>query len=146
MAHCYDNQSDDGVCRIQAQGVPAVIVGGAVRDILLGIVPHDFDIAAGLGTHELLQLFPQSEQTRNPVGTVAVEEAGTRLEVTPLRRFGAAPSSSLWAVNLARCAALRAGLQHNVGYQPVIGWLTSPEPSSYKTVVVGDTCCELVSS
>jgi hypothetical protein len=104
-AHCYCNQRVHGGCRIQAQGVPAVIVGGAVRDVILGAVPHDFDIAAGLGTHELLELFPGSEQSRNRVGTVIVTEASTRLEITPLRSFGHAPSNSLWWVNLARCGA-----------------------------------------
>ena len=57
--------------RIQTEAkVAAYITGGAVRDMLLGIDPKDFDIAAGIGTQDILSLFPGSRQMRNTVGTV----------------------------------------------------------------------------
>lgn len=85
--------------------MPALLAGGAVRDLLLGLEPTDFDIAAGLGTKELLALFPGSRQMRNTVGTVEVTgvHTGTKVEVTPMRNFGPASVSCFWSINRARC-------------------------------------------
>jgi tRNA nucleotidyltransferase/poly(A) polymerase len=33
------------------------LVGGAVRDILLGVTPHDIDLATNATTNEMLKLF-----------------------------------------------------------------------------------------
>lgn len=94
------------VCRIKERGVPALIAGGAVRDHLLGLEPTDYDVAAGLGTSDLLALFPGSRQMQNAVGTVEVVEpqTGSKVEVTPLRNFGPASASCFWEINRARCA------------------------------------------
>jgi poly(A) polymerase len=89
-------------CRIQKQGVAAVIAGGAVRDILMGVLPKDFDLAVGLGTEQLLDLFPDARQSRNQFGTVVLTIGAVRLEITPLRAFGAAPKDTFWEVNLGR--------------------------------------------
>jgi tRNA nucleotidyltransferase/poly(A) polymerase len=83
--------------------VPAVVAGGAVRDILMGDAPADFDLAVGIGTLDILELFPGSVQSRNVFGTVAVTWDGVRLELTPLRNFGATRQDSpFWEVNLGR--------------------------------------------
>eukprot|EP00892_Ulva_mutabilis_P010639 jgi/Ulvmu1/7948/UM004_0181.1 len=98
------------VCRmIKTLGVPALLAGGAVRDLLLGLEPTDYDVAAGAGTAALLALFPGSRQLRNTVGTVEVPAAhtGTKVEVTPLRNFGPASASCFWSINRARDAAGR---------------------------------------
>lgn len=94
------------VCRIKELRVPALLAGGAVRDHLLGLEPTDYDVAAGLGTGDLLALFPGSRQMRNAVGTVEVVEpqTGSKVEVTPLRNFGPASVSCFWPINRARCA------------------------------------------
>ena len=78
-----------------------------MRDMLLGRVPSDFDIAAGMGTRELLRTLGHSaRQARNAVGTVIVQRKDHRFEVTPLRNFRAdtANAADLWVANLARCA------------------------------------------
>ncbi len=43
--------------KIQAQGAEAYIVGGAVRDMLLGRKPKDFDIATSLSPRQVQKLF-----------------------------------------------------------------------------------------
>ncbi len=43
--------------KIQAQGAEAYIVGGAVRDMLLGKAPKDFDIATSLSPRQVQKLF-----------------------------------------------------------------------------------------
>ena len=90
-------------CRIQDDGAPALFAGGAVRDILRGHEPSDFDVASGMGTAELLGLFPDGRVARNRVGTVVVTERGFRVEITPLRSFAAAPPGLVWPANFARC-------------------------------------------
>ena len=96
-------------CRIQAQGAPAVIAGGAVRDILLGTMPADFDVAAGLGSQAITNLFPEKARgvLPNRLGTVQVEFKGAKVEVTPLRGYGRvrmAAKEPFDFVNVGRCA------------------------------------------
>ena len=43
--------------KIQAQGAEAYIVGGAIRDMLLGRKPKDFDIATSLSPRQVQKLF-----------------------------------------------------------------------------------------
>ena len=42
---------------INKQGSEALIVGGAVRDILLGRTPHDVDIATNMDMDKISELF-----------------------------------------------------------------------------------------
>lgn len=50
----------------------AYLVGGSVRDILLGKEPHDFDIATDAVPDTLLDLFPKSIEVGAKFGTVIV--------------------------------------------------------------------------
>ena len=43
--------------KLQHAGFKALIVGGAVRDLLLGIVPKDFDIATDATPEQVKPLF-----------------------------------------------------------------------------------------
>ncbi len=43
---------------LQQAGFQAFIVGGAVRDVLLGIKPKDFDVATNTTPEEVQALFP----------------------------------------------------------------------------------------
>ncbi len=53
-------------------GYSAYLVGGSVRDILLGKIPHDFDIATDAIPEKLLFLFPRSIEVGAKFGTVIV--------------------------------------------------------------------------
>lgn len=73
-------------------GLSAALVGGAVRDLLLGRKPKDWDIAAGTGMEELQHLFPDGK----PMGggqTLLVVRGGQPYELTPFR--GAALAEDL---------------------------------------------------
>ena len=48
------------IATLQAEGYTALVVGGAVRDLLLGGVPKDFDIATNATPEEIKQLFNRS--------------------------------------------------------------------------------------
>ena len=79
--------------KIEASGSEAYIVGGAVRDILMGKSPSDFDITTSARPEEILALFPEAKY-ENDFGTVLLaqkNEAGQVLavfEITTYRSEG----------------------------------------------------------
>lgn len=70
---------------LQQAGFQAVLVGGAVRDALLGKQPGDTDLAASADTQQLLALFKDSRPTGGEYGTVTVQRGGRSYEITPFR-------------------------------------------------------------
>lgn len=62
----------------------AYLVGGSLRDILLGKIPSDFDIATNAYPEEILKIFPKSVPTGAKFGTVTVvvsDEKGENFSV-----------------------------------------------------------------
>lgn len=55
-----DPQASQAVRRLLSQGYPSYLVGGCVRDLLLGITPKDFDIATSARPEEVKRLFRNS--------------------------------------------------------------------------------------
>ena len=75
---------------LQNAGFEAYLVGGCVRDIILGKEPKDWDITTDAVPDEIITLFPKTyyENTYGTVGVVFEEEANPSLkiiEVTPYR-------------------------------------------------------------
>lgn len=73
-----ERQFAESVCgRLRDAGYQAYLVGGCVRDILLGRAPADYDVATDATPAKVLELFPQSITVGAEFGVVlAVEEAG----------------------------------------------------------------------
>lgn len=72
------------------EGFKAYLVAGAVRDTLLGIVPHDYDVATDALPDDLIKLFPKSIAVGAQFGTViAVQQDSSgenfTVEITTLR-------------------------------------------------------------
>ena len=61
------------------------MVGGSLRDILLGRAPHDWDLATDARPEALQALFPGAVY-QNTFGTVAVQRDGVWHEITTFRR------------------------------------------------------------
>ncbi|HBY63097.1 MAG TPA: phosphohydrolase, partial [Solibacterales bacterium] len=59
--------------RLRAAGHPAFLVGGCVRDLLLGRVPKDFDLATAARPDQVLALFPGAQAVGAHFGVVLVE-------------------------------------------------------------------------
>ncbi len=77
---------------LQAAGMAAVLVGGAVRDLLLGrSAVGDFDVATSARPEEVMGLFPRTIPTGVRHGTVTVlaGPSQTHVEVTTFRGEGA---------------------------------------------------------
>tara|TARA_B100001113_G_scaffold44797_1_gene31647 strand:+ start:3764 stop:5014 length:1251 start_codon:yes stop_codon:yes gene_type:complete len=68
----------------------AWVVGGWIRNLILGISPGDVDIATNLIPEEILDIFPKSIMTGEKFGTVRVKtDIGSKeIEVTTLRSDG----------------------------------------------------------
>lgn len=76
--------------RFEANGFKAYLVGGAVRDLLLGGVPDDYDLAVSANPDEIQALFPEYHQILDGVrhGTVGLVVNGAVYEVTSFRADG----------------------------------------------------------
>ena len=77
---------------LEKQGYEAYIVGGCVRDILLGKKPKDFDATTNAKPEEIRKTFPQSFY-ENKFGTVTVvqdtpDPSLRHIEITPYRMEG----------------------------------------------------------
>jgi tRNA nucleotidyltransferase (CCA-adding enzyme) len=73
---------------LRDNGFQAYLVGGAIRDSLLGFDPMDWDIATDAVPDQVEALFPGSLPTGKRFGTVSVFMDGTPLEVTTMRSDG----------------------------------------------------------
>ena len=71
-------------------GHQAYIVGGSVRDVLLGKEPHDYDITTSALPEEMLELFSHDKMLTNGMkhGTVTLIKYGTAIEMTTFRIDG----------------------------------------------------------
>lgn len=79
----------DVATRLRAGGFEAYLVGGCVRDLILGRVPKDWDVTTNAKPEDILRVFPNSYY-ENDFGTVGVktDSEDPRLaivEVTPYR-------------------------------------------------------------
>lgn len=74
---------------LETAGFEAYLVGGCVRDLLIGKEPKDWDITTNAKPEQIIELFPET-YANNDFGTVGVvtEEENPRLkviEITPYR-------------------------------------------------------------
>lgn len=76
--------------RLEAAGFAAYAVGGCVRDDLLGIVPHDYDLCTGALPEQIVQVFSELPQVHAGMkhGTVGIITDGGVVEITTFRKEG----------------------------------------------------------
>jgi len=74
--------------RLESRGFPAYLVGGCVRDIIMGRRPNDWDLCTAALPEEVTAIFPRSRPTGIKHGTVTVIEHGSSAEVTTFRSDG----------------------------------------------------------
>jgi poly(A) polymerase len=75
----------DVVRRLRGAGYQAYLVGGCVRDLLLGRTPKDFDVATDARPDVVTELFERSEQVGAHFGVVLVREESAQVEVATFR-------------------------------------------------------------
>lgn len=70
---------------LQARGYVAYLVGGCVRDMALGVRPHDWDICTSALPEQVMAVFPGARPTGLKHGTVTVRVNSRSVEVTTFR-------------------------------------------------------------
>ncbi len=69
-------------------GHTVYLAGGAVRDLLLGKTPKDYDLATSSTPTEVLNLFPKSDAVGEHFGVIIVKGEGQMVEVATFRTDG----------------------------------------------------------
>jgi poly(A) polymerase len=74
------------ICRkLHAAGFQAYLVGGCVRDLLLGREPEDYDVATDAHPARVQELFPSSADVGARFGVILVVENRAQVEVATFR-------------------------------------------------------------
>ena len=73
------------IAKLRSAGHQAYLVGGCVRDLLLGIQPKDFDISTGARPGRIMELFPNSGRVGAHFGVVLVRDGSSQVEVATFR-------------------------------------------------------------
>lgn len=111
---------------LERAGFEAYIVGGCVRDALMGREPNDWDITTSAYPEEVKKLFRKTFDTGIQHGTVTVLENGGSYEVTTYRIDGEytdhrRPDSVQFASSLYEDVARRDFTINAMAYHPSVG-------------------------
>jgi poly(A) polymerase len=71
--------------RLKAAGHQAYLVGGCVRDLLLGQEPQDYDVATSARPEEVVSLFPEAQLVGAHFGVALVRDGGAEVQVATFR-------------------------------------------------------------
>ena len=109
---------------LQGAGYEAYVVGGCVRDSILGRTPGDWDITTSASPQQVKALFPRTIDTGIEHGTVTVMDGKEGFEVTTYRIDGAYedcrhPKSVTFTSNLAEDLKRRDFTINAMAYAPV---------------------------
>ncbi len=112
----------------------AFIVGGCVRDLLLGQKPKDWDICTDASPEEVLKIFPKTIPTGLQHGTVTVcmgEGVENHFEVTTFRvegkySDGRRPDEVSFVVNVEEDLARRDLTINAIAYDPIANKFSDP--------------------
>ena len=127
---------------LQNAGYEAFLVGGCVRDLIMGNKPKDFDVTTNATPEQIIALFPKTfyENTYGTVGVVTCgEDLGTVcsdetlkiIEVTPYRlettySDNRHPDEVMWSKDLMDDLKRRDFTCNAMAYNPITGELVDP--------------------
>lgn len=76
----------NSICEVlQSSGYQALLVGGCVRDLLLGLEPADYDVTTDATPEKVMTLFPESIAVGAQFGVVLIPRDGLKVEVATFR-------------------------------------------------------------
>jgi len=73
------------IAKLRSSGHQAYLVGGCVRDLLMGTKPKDFDVATDARPDRIMSLFPKSGCVGAHFGVVLVRDGFAQVEVATFR-------------------------------------------------------------
>jgi len=111
---------------LNEHGYESFIVGGCVRDSLMGRIPYDWDIATSALPAEIKACFPHTYDTGIEHGTVTVVYGGRNYEITTYRVDGEyedcrRPKSVSFTASLEEDLARRDFTINAMAWHPVLG-------------------------
>ena len=115
---------------IEDAGYKAYVVGGSVRDALLGMTPQDWDLASSAPAEKIIELFPQAVASGVRFGVVQVTSGDTTADVAALRIDGnytdfRRPDEVIFTDNIEEDLARRDFTINGMAFHPERG-LTDP--------------------
>lgn len=83
-------QIEQILIRLRDAGYEAYAVGGCIRDAMLGVEPHDWDVCTSALPEETIQAFSDCKVVKTGIqhGTVMVVQQGEGIEITTYRTDG----------------------------------------------------------
>src|ERR1700694_2353818 len=70
---------------LRGKGYQALLVGGCVRDLLLGLEPADYDVTTDATPEQVVTLFPESIAAGAQFGVILIPRDGLKVEVATFR-------------------------------------------------------------
>ncbi len=114
--------------RLNDAGFEAYCVGGCVRDYIMGVVPHDFDITTSASPDQTSECFKDCRVIETGIkhGTVTVIVENEMLEITTFRTDGTYsdgrhPDSVTFTKSLEEDLARRDFTMNAIAYNPATG-------------------------
>lgn len=85
--HCVPpRELANSICEtLQRNGFQALLVGGCVRDLLLGQEPADYDVTTDATPDRVMELFPESVAVGAQFGVILIPRDGLKVEVATFR-------------------------------------------------------------
>jgi tRNA nucleotidyltransferase/poly(A) polymerase len=127
---------------LQGASFEAFLVGGCVRDLIMGNKPKDYDITTNATPEEIIALFPKTfyENTYGTVGVVTcgednlpacTDETVKIVEVTPYRlettySDNRHPDEVMWSKNIEDDLKRRDFTCNAIAYNPMSGEIIDP--------------------
>lgn len=122
-------QISEVIERLEAAGYSAYVVGGCVRDFLMGITPHDFDITTSALPNQTERVFADCRVIETGIkhGTVTVLYKGVSTEITTFRTDGdysdgRHPDSVSFSRNIEDDLSRRDFTMNGIAYNPKRGF------------------------
>lgn len=117
--------------RLSDGGHRAVVVGGCVRDMIMGRDPHDWDVATSALPEQVQNLFERTVPTGIKHGTVTALEGDSQIEVTTFRSEGVYsdsrhPDSVALGVTLEEDLSRRDFTMNAIAFEPSTGEFRDP--------------------
>ena len=76
----------NSICEtLRGSGYQALLVGGCVRDLLLGLEPADYDVTTDATPEQVVRLFPESVAVGAQFGVILIPRDGCKVEVATFR-------------------------------------------------------------
>jgi poly(A) polymerase/tRNA nucleotidyltransferase (CCA-adding enzyme) len=127
---------------LQSAQFEAFLVGGCVRDLIMGVKPKDYDITTNATPEQITSLFPKTfyENSYGTVGVVTcgddlgipcVDETVKIVEVTPYRLESVYsdnrhPDAVSWSKNIEDDLKRRDFTVNAIAYDPITGLVVDP--------------------